>query len=327
MDREANMSMSYLRRSRARDRIATCTVTTYHIKLVGVAIRSKETLASVKPFIFPYEFRVWVCVLMCFLLMLISNRIGRNIRSINNLQIFEIFMGVTTLYQPQGRRHTLQFLTWLWCTFVLRSMYQAMIFYLYNIELYREPPKSIEGLAKEGYSIICNNMSLQFLENIPLIADKNISLIVLDALSEIEQLEYLDQQGNDLYAAVVAEDIAHYFVAHHKTEHILEVLPFNINSVQTAIFLPKHSYLVGPFDDNILRFLASGLPRAWLSFSGETRYGPHKKQKDVGNRSHMSMAQITAVWKINALILFIALGVFALELLSIKIKCIQKLFK
>uniref|UniRef100_A0A1I8MPE7 Putative ionotropic receptor ligand binding domain-containing protein n=1 Tax=Musca domestica TaxID=7370 RepID=A0A1I8MPE7_MUSDO len=324
-ERKVNMSTSYTRRSVILDRSGSSTVTTYHTTLVAVIIRSPYPLTSIRTLVFPFDTDAWICLLCTLLAMITINQMRRHSNSMTNLQFIEIFLGLSTLYRPRLKWHSLSFLIWLWCSFLLRSIYQSMIFYLYNFDIFQNPPKSLDALVEHGFTLICTRKTLQFVENIPQVANNMLRKIIFDSSDEMQQLVHLDRLSERNYAAIVDKEIAKFYINNMKPKNILQILPFTVNNIPTTIYLPKHSFLIETINDNILRIFGAGLHETWTLYNGAEDYP--KNDEPQRTMFDMSFIHVFSVLELSLILYFVSFVIFLLELCSRKLKCLQKLFE
>lgn len=277
-----------------------------------------------KTFTYAFDANVWICVFLSCLLLILINSIKRNFTSLTNLQIFEILMGVSTHSLPQTNCRRMKFLTWIWSAFILRSVYQSLIFCLYSRQFYEVLPTSLGDLVAGGYKIVCVYKSSHFIKGIPLLLKENLNITILRDDNEIKSLHYLEQHDERLYAAVTAKEIVYYYTSKEEHRKKLSVLPFNINIQQTTIYLPKHSFLVNEFNDIILRIYAAGLFKIWRSLSVDLRFS---RQRSKAKHFNLSLENMKQICSVTCGLFSIALIIFALELASLRYTRLRQLFE
>lgn len=319
------MSMSYTRRSLELDRIGSSTVTVYHTTLVAVVIRNPYPLSSLKTLVFPFDTTVWICLLCSLLMTIAINQTQRHTNPFTNLNFAEILLGLSTLYRPQLKWHSLSVLTWLWSSLLLRSLYQSMIFYLYNFDIFENLPKSLDTLAEQGFTLICTRKTMTFVQKIPQVEENMLRTIVLNTTNEMYQLFYLDKISEGNYAAIVDKEIAKFFIDNMAPKNNLKILPFTVNSIQTTIYLPKHSFLIEAINANILRFFAAGFQVVW-KLHNRSLENPNNEdsQRTI---SEMSFMHVISVLELTVILYFLSFVIFLLELYSKKSTFLQKCFE
>ncbi|XP_058977785.1 uncharacterized protein LOC101890132 [Musca domestica] len=303
-DRQVNMSMSYTRRSLELDRIGSSTVTVYHTTLVAVVIQNPYPLSSLKTLVFPFDTTVWICLLCSLLMTIAINQTQRHTNPFTNLNFAEILLGLSTLYRPQLKWHSLSVLTWLWSSLLLRSLYQSMIFFLYNFDIFENLPKSLDTLTKQGFTLISSRKTMTFVRKIPQVEENMLRTIVLNSTNEMYQLFYLDKISEGNYAAIVDKEIARFFIDNMAPKNNLKILPFTVNSIQTTIYLPKHSFLIEAINANILRFFAAGFQVVW-KLHNRSLENPNNEdsQRTI---SEMSLMHVISVLEMTAILYFLS---------------------
>ncbi|XP_058977783.1 uncharacterized protein LOC131802192 [Musca domestica] len=323
-ERKVNMTVSYTRRALTLDRIVSSTVTTFHTTLVAVVIRNPYPLSSMKTLVFPYKANVWICLLCCLLVMICINQMRRQTNPMTNLQFLEILLGLSTSYRPQFKWQSLSVLTWLWSSLLLRSLYQSMLYYLYNFDIFENLPQSLDALAQQGFTLICSRNTMRYLEKIQQVEENLLPVIVMNTSNEMHTLTYLDNCSKGNYAAIVDKEIAKYFLNNMESKNSLEILPFTVNNIQTIIYLPKHSFLIETINDYILRFFASGFQLAWkIHYTGVDHPNNDESQRTI---SEMSFMHVISVLEMTSILYFVSFVIFLLELYSRKSKFVQNVF-
>ncbi|XP_065365323.1 uncharacterized protein LOC135958346 [Calliphora vicina] len=265
---ETNMTVGYFRRTAKRDKIATSSYVTYYLPLVAVILRKQSKYESLSIFTFPFDSITWTLTLIFYGLIIILNNLNVDRRRVNNFQIYEILMGMSVKSVPKVSSKRIHFMTALLSSFFLRSVYQSLLFYLFRTHFYKSPPRSLEDLVAEGYKAVCNEMSLNFIANVPQVQDKSLPIITIYSANEMYPLYYLELFRDQNYAAISNYDFALYYAYQLlSVGDVLQVLPINVNDQQIGFYLAKHSYLVDRFNRYILRFQQAGLLLKWKEWS------------------------------------------------------------
>ncbi|XP_075156006.1 uncharacterized protein LOC142229337 [Haematobia irritans] len=270
--RKTNITAGFFRRTAERDAIATPTYVTFNLPVVAVILRRQNEYQSLEILAFPFDTTSWILLIVSSLVLMLINKFQRKpLRSyVCSWQIVEALLGVPSFRMPERLSLRTTLMIWILSTLILRSVYQSLLFYLFRTQFYREPPKSLEDLAKLGYKAICTIRSEPILDYIPEFMDKSIPLKVLNTTDEMEPLRYLENNADKNIVAISVADIVYYYVQKKiNAENVFLILNFEINDQQISFYVPKHSYLIESFNKYILIFHQTGFLEYWRKMSLE----------------------------------------------------------
>ncbi|KAM7347261.1 uncharacterized protein ACRADG_006883 [Cochliomyia hominivorax] len=327
-NRETNITLGYFRRTAERDKIATPSYVTYYLPLVAVILRKENSFESVGIFTFPFDKITWLLILAVYGLIVLLNTFNVRKRRVQNFQIFEVLIGMSLKILPKSSSKRIRFLTLILSSFILRTVYQSLLFHLFRTHFYKAPPVSIESLLANNYKAISTEMSFDFIRHVPQISDKSLPLILIQSSNELFPFVYIEINENENYAAISVEDFAIYYSIFILTYgHVLQILPINVNYQQICIYFVKHSYLVERFNNYILHFQQAGLLEKWKEWTLLGQQVDNKKSSTTYENALMvNLKQLTGIFIVMALLHIISLVCFVLEMLSKKCKYLKRLF-
>lgn len=323
-----NITLSYFRRTTERDIIGTPTFVTYFMPIVAFILRKKIEHESIDMLTFPFDTITWLLIVVVYSTIGIFNIY--HTRGVRNgfFQIFEIIIGIPIPNVPHRTSKRIRFMTTLISSFILRSVYQSLLFFLFRTNFYQSTPLTIEGLAESGYKAVATDLTSKFLSFVPQIDDNSLPLIVINNTSEMYPLRYLLQHRNEnLVAMSIMEFAIHYVRNELPRGEALHILPINVKDQQIGFYLPKHSYLIDRFNTYILRLHQSGLLlkwKEWINYENEVQRSSSNRYDDT---LMVNLNQLFGFLFLIIFLLFVSLVLFVMELLSLKYKCLQRIFR
>lgn len=322
--------MGYFRRTTFRDQIATPSYVTYYLPFVAVILRKKTRFQAVGMLTFPFDKTTWILIIAIYIIIVVMNSFNVRNRIIENFQIHQVFLGMPIRNVPKLTSKRVRLLTMLLTSFVLRSVYQSLLFHLFRTHFYEAPPVTLNGLVEHGYKAVCTGMSVQFVINVPQIENGSLPLFVIYSSNELFPLYFLELNSDKNFVAFsVFEFALFYALAVLTGENALQILPININEQQIGFYFTKHSYLVDRFNDYILSFQQSGLLTKWKEWNNmeylvSQASGHSTSYEDV---LIVNLNQLTGFFIVILVMHALAIVSFLLELLSKRVKWLQKCFK
>lgn len=315
-----------MRRTPERDVIATPTYITYNLPLVAIITQKENDYESLEILTFPFDKITWILLIVCSILLMVINYFKQKLNiSISCWHIVEALLGVPSYKIPKGFSIRTILILWILSTFLLRSVYQSLLFYLYRTQFYRNPPQTLYDLEQSGYKAICTTRTYPILQHIPQFSNETIPLQVLNTTDEMEPLRFLAKYPEKNFAGISVTDFVYYYV--HKNKGPVYLVINGINNQQIGFYVPKHSYFIEPFNDCILTFHQMGFLQLWrqrIIQSYHIARGSYTTKYE--SELLINMKQFMGFIWVLLIIHGVALVVFGLELLSKKLKILQKLF-
>lgn len=321
------MSVGYFRRTINRDLIATPCFIIYYIPLVAVVLRQEDQYESIGILLFPFDRTTWFLLIISCGIFTIINGFQTKAYKVNSFQILEVLIGMATSRVPKGTPRRIRFVIWVLCAFILRSVYQSLLFYLYRTHFYKSPPITLDGLAAAGYKTVCTQFSSDFVLYVPQIIDQTLPLIILNSSNELDPLRYLERHPDANVIAMTVMDFVTYYVATEMDyRNALQILPINVNVQQIVFYFAKHSYLNQRINEYILRFQEAGFLEMWRDW---TNYDYRVTRRD-GDASiydqelMVNLKQLNGFFFVIIFLHLIAIVVFVLEMLSTRYKWLNE---
>lgn len=321
--------MGYFRRTTARDKIATPSYVTYYLPFVAVILRKEAQIGSLEILTFPFDKPTWALAVAVYFISLLLNLLFVKNRIVKNFQIYQISLGIPVKFVARGAVKRVRFFIMLFYTFILRTVYQCLLFHLFRTHFYEAPPITMEGLIENRYKAICTEISLRYLVDVPHIQNRSLPLSVVYNSNELLPLYHLERNPDkNLVALTNFEFTKFYAVAILGMGNALQLLPISVNEQQIGFYFVKHSYLVDNFNFYILSFQQAGLLDKW-----KERYSmEYLVSKTSGHETAyehvllINLKHLKAFFVLMCSLHLLAAVLFGIEVLSKKFKCLQKLF-
>ncbi|XP_037813398.1 uncharacterized protein LOC119604691 [Lucilia sericata] len=328
-NRETNITMGYFRRTALRDQLATPSYVTYYLPFVAVMLRRQTQFQSMGMLTFPFDKITWILIIVIYLLIVLMNWLNVKNRIVQNFQIHQVFMGMPIKNTPKESSKRVRLMVMLVTSFILRSVYQSLLFHLFRTHFYELPPVTLDGLVAQGYKAVCSAMSLNFIVNVPQIQDRSLPLYVIHSTNEMYPLYFLEvNQDQNFVAMSIFEFTLFYALGILSRHNALQILPINVNEQQIGFYFVKHSYLVDQFNNYILYFQQAGLLQKWKEWSNMEHLVSQQNGHSTSyeNVFMVNLKQLLGFFYVVLMMHSVAFAVFALELLSKKIKWLQRIF-
>ncbi|XP_046803055.1 uncharacterized protein LOC111674904 [Lucilia cuprina] len=221
--RETNITMGYFRRTALRDQLASAQLC--------------HLLSA-------------ICSLI-YLFIVLLNWLNAKNRIVQNFQIHQVFIGMPIKNLPKDSSKRIRLMVMLVTSFILRSVYQSLLFHLFRTHFYESPPVTLDGLVAQGYK-----------------ADRSLPLLIIHSTNEMYPLYFLVvNQDKNFIAMSIFEFTLFYALGILSPKNALQILPINVNEQQIGFYFVKHSYLVDQFNNYILYFQQAGLLQKWKEWS------------------------------------------------------------
>lgn len=328
-NRATNVTLGVFRVTNERNALATPTVVTYNVPIVTFVLRKISARRSVDFLTFPFDTFTWVLLMFVYSLIGILNIFQTKDVKSGIFQTFEIVIGNATKTLPKKSSSRVRFTTTIISAFILRSVYQSLLFYIFRTNFYLVPPYSLKGLGDEGYKAVATNVTAEYLLQIPEMANNTLPLIITNSSSEMSPFRYMEFHRDQLLVTMSIFEFGLRYVQDELTiGTVLRSMPLKITDQQIVFYLPKHSYLIDRFNDYILRLNAAGLLKAWQKWTNSDFKVSSRdvKPSDYNGVLMINLQHFAGFLTLMVLLDLISIGFFLLEMLSIKCKWLQKCF-
>lgn len=226
--------------------------------------------------------------------------------------------------EPKLTHSVLIFTSWLWYTFLIRTIYSGLLFYLFRNVVHTALPQSLDEAVNESYRGVMNLFTFNDITSIPFYKRSNHSSIVLNTKDEFIALRYIEKNTKENLYAVVSQEFLIYFTETYQKPGLFHVVPEIIMQQQLCIYLAKHSFLINQFDAEIMNIRAVGLIQFWAKHYIHSKY---LTSKHMYQDAKIEQDDLWGIYMICSVCYLIAILIFLLEILSLKLRGLRRLFQ
>lgn len=319
---------------------------------MGIPYTSLDKIAM------PFSNTVWMAILVvCFLaiitLILIkyinysSNgrlKMGRARKYLGYsaliLNIINTLLGGSTVQTPIRHYARFGFIIWLFATFILRNAYLGSMINFLQAPIYNQPIDTIEKVLRFNYSIYAAPVLHDVLyENSPALRKllshiefikwyQSIKVIVFffrlrkydeSTSSPFDHLKDISFRG-----VIIIRDISalyHNTILNRDSNNFISISKEKISTTLLVFYLRKHSCLTAAFNKHLLKMISSGLIGRSVKEYRDMKYLYVRRDKAP---KVLLLDQVVGVFLLCFGLYAIALFVFLLEMVSIRIVIIRK---
>ncbi|XP_062140470.1 uncharacterized protein LOC133848792 [Drosophila sulfurigaster albostrigata] len=300
-------------------RMQFTTSVVYHQSYFIFVVRKERYFGPFGQLMRPFGHKVWLCLLVSFLVALMCARcLGRRVglkHPLENLLASTIGNAVPVHRLPRGGflRHMVA--NWLLLTLVLRCAYQAKLFDVLRTHPYKPLPIGLAGLLQANYTLISTGYHDFYLHELTRVSNGNFSQ------------RYMLVQHAPLGARVATisllNNLAHWNMQHRNSSHLTYVRE-PIYLYQLVIYFRQNSFFKFTFDRKINQLLSSGvmahIERRYLQVSyADLDY-------NIRLVPRITNKMLRGVYRCFIVIMGVASGLFLLERLALRCRCLRRLF-
>lgn len=289
----------------------------YYVVKVLIAIPRGRQVSNVEKLLLPFKYIIWCTIATCFatglLVILILKRsrpevrffvLGRN-NSDPILYMVSVWLGSVVTRLPGRNFARFLLVMWILLAFVLRSAYQGALFDILRLKKSIAPVNTIEKMAEANYKIFVSTRLAKYVRQM----DKKIqSQVRVIPTTEVDNHLMLTLKTNFYGAVVVVEPTILHFNRFKVPEgQKLIHSSIIVHNIQNTIYVDKRSCLLEPFNQELWKYLSSGLISSWTSQFLKTAKDPGMEEefKAMTIRDVMGIFQVYAVLSLVACFVFI----------------------
>ncbi|XP_016948910.1 uncharacterized protein LOC108023782 [Drosophila biarmipes] len=275
--RIAHLAIGYVRKRIQYSSNLTPVFPHYSNRLVGCLLLNSHNLTSLEIWSFPFQALTWICLLL--------------------------------------------FASWLYFGLVVRAMYSALLFFILRYHLHQRLPESLQDLTAGGYAAVMSRSTWQDLREVPsLQALLGLRSLILSSEREEEVLRQLDRcslrdgaGSHPLFFGVLSQDALLHLTQRGHRAGSYHMIPQHVLEQQLAIYLQKHSHLVGHLDQLVMSIRSVGLLHHWAGQVASERYF---RSRFLYREKRIQQPDLWAVYILAAALYVLSLLVFVGELLA-----------
>ncbi|XP_037727846.1 uncharacterized protein LOC119558390 [Drosophila subpulchrella] len=285
--------------------------TVYHQSHFVMVVRRDRYLGRFGPLILPFRGKVWGVIIVLLLLAILGtcglrSRLGVR-RPLENLLLVCVGNPVPMHRVPGTGFLRYLLASWLLLTLVLRCAYQARLFDVLRLSHHRPLPEDLIGLIEDNYTLVSNG----YHDFYPRQLTRRLGESFASRFERVQRAA----PGERLTTISLISNLAYW---NHQNRNIskLTFVRQPIYLYQLVIYYPRNSFLRPAVDRKIKQLLSAGV-MAHI----ERRYLQYVDKPDVAANDPDLLPQIThkimaGAYRIHALVMVLATGMFLLELIS-----------
>lgn len=321
------MVFGFYRKHYGVDYMYSTTFPHYQTNIIAVIYLPAHKLNTFQVLAYPFPDYAWYATCLTVLLVMAFTRWMSKIhsQSISMFSIIASALGVPIQKEPRLPHSALIFITWLWFTFLLRTIYSGLLFNLFRNHIYTSLPLTLDQAHEDNFRAVMNIFTHYDFENISIYQqDLRNSTIVLNSYGNFIPLSYIETHTDKNMYAVISQEFLIYYSQEYKKPGIFYVIPEIMMQQQSCLYLAKHSYLINQLNEKLINLEAVGLFRFWAKHYINSKYlmSNHMHQDE-----RIEQENLWGIYIICGMCYFIAFIIFLIEFLSIKLKILKKLFK
>ncbi|XP_073829031.1 uncharacterized protein [Musca autumnalis] len=156
-------------------------------------------------------------------------------------------------------------MVWLLASFVLRTIYQGLMYHFLRHDLHIQPPKTIDQLRKQNYTILMSEIVYNEVEHLNKIHD---TALVMNA-TEVESFPMLiepEKYGFGKLAILTAYERFGYFKYFQRNKHDFYLIPEVLFTQRLSIYMMKNSIFLNRFNMHIKSYINEGFMHHWEEY-------------------------------------------------------------
>ncbi|XP_075158060.1 ionotropic receptor 7b [Haematobia irritans] len=212
-------------------------------------------------------------------------------------------------------------LIWLWASFVLRTVYEGLMYDFIRTDLKKVPPKTFQELVELNYYFLMTDKVYERIRNISQLSQRAIILNDTE-INSFDMLHHPENYDHNKLALLTLTEYYVYFRQMDSGAKDLYVLPEILFNQQLSIYMMKNSPFLYRFNMYIKHFVNEGLMHRWSHHILPD--GGHYLTESEGRPKVISLDQLLGAFNLLIICLFISFCVFIIEISMFKLKGIKR---
>ncbi|XP_075158062.1 uncharacterized protein LOC142231334 [Haematobia irritans] len=323
-----DFAFGYYRKHYSISHLYTNTNPHYQSTVLAVVCVRAHLFNTFQVLSYPFQLYTWFAIIGCIILALAITRIvhAHQPKSMSTFAMLSCAYGLPIKEKPRQCHSYFMFTPWLWCTFLLRSIYSDLLYHFFSNDIYLPMPKSLGDASNRSYGAVSNLFTAFDIQDIPYFQHKHQGIpeyIILNSTDDFIALQYLENHTDrNIYAITSEEFLMHYVGVNNKLS-LFYIIPGIVMQEQLCIYFPKHTILAEEFDVVISNLQAIGYLLQW-----EKRLFDSSILSDLSgeNMKMIKQQDLYGIYIICGGFHLIAIMIFALEMLSLKLSFLRIIF-
>lgn len=204
------------------------------------------------------------------------------------------------------------FMVWVLASFVLRTIYQGLMYHFLRHDVHKSPPKTIDALLRENYTIFISEYIYNSVEHVKKLRERAVVLNTTE-LESFPMVNEPKKYGFEKLAILTTHEYFGYFRWFHRNNQGYYLVPEVLFTQQLSIYMMKDSIFLKRFNMYIKSFINEGLMHRWEKHL-LTRNTFRKMSSDEQPKA-LGIYELYGAWNLWMICLAISFGVFVGEIL------------
>ncbi|XP_016946341.1 uncharacterized protein LOC108022013 [Drosophila biarmipes] len=296
----------------------------YHQSSLVFILHMSSQFGAVAQLAVPFCGTVWLALVVSGVLVVLVVWLrkrfvcGNSDGASHALQVLTTLMGnpLEARSLPRSCRIRILYAGWLLLVLVLRVVYQGKLFDSFRLPYNKPLPTDISELIRSNYTLI----NQEYLDYYPR------NLTVLTRNGSKDRFDHIQELGEDarLTTTSLIASMTFYNLRHWSTSRLTHIRE-HIFLYQLVIYLRRHSLLKFAFDRKIKQLLSAGIIGYFVREFDRSLYTkPLEEDYEV---SPIPLDSFCGLYYVSSLLLAAAFVAFFLELLSLRVNWLRRLFE
>lgn len=202
-------------------------------------------------------------------------------------------------------------MVWLLATFILRTIYQGLMYHFIRHDLHIAPPKTLQELQHSGYTVLMSEVVYNDIYDLKALR-KNAVLFNGSELDYFDMLRHPEQYDFGKMAILTAHEYFGYYRMLNQDVSDFYVVPEMLFTQQLSIYMTKNSIFLNRFNMYIKNYINEGIMNKWERY---VIYEHHKNNRGDERPKPMGLYQLYGALNLLTFCLGFCSCVFILELI------------
>ncbi|XP_016994368.2 uncharacterized protein Ir7a [Drosophila takahashii] len=296
----------------------------YHQSSLVFIMHMSPQFGAVAQLAVPFCGTVWLALVAsgCLVVLVVWLRkrfvCGQSDWALHFLQVLTTLMGnpLEARSLPRSCRIRILYAGWLLLVLVLRVVYQGKLFDSFRLPYNKPLPTEISQLIGANYTLVTQ----EYVDFYPR------HLTVLTRNGSKDRFDYIQDLGEEARVTTTSliASMTYYNQMHWSTSRLTHIRE-HIFLYQLVIYLRRHSLLKFAFDRKIKQLLSAGIIGYFVREFDSSLYAkPYEEDYEV---SPIPLDSFCGLYYVSSILLSAALVAFFLELLSLRVNWLRRLFE
>ncbi|XP_030379254.1 uncharacterized protein LOC115627654 [Scaptodrosophila lebanonensis] len=296
------------------------TTSAYHQSALVFVVRMRRTFGPISHLAAPFCRGVWLCILGSCVLVLILQWLHWRRLEIGGgtLNVLGTLLGNPLVFGALFSDTHVRplFMSWMLLALVLRTLYQGKLFGVFCLPQYSGIPRNISELLDQNYTLL----AADYLDFYP---KQRTEIIQSSYAARFEQME--NDPRPKLTTTALLGNLIHYNQHKWETSTLISVEE-PIYTYHLVMYLRRHSILKFGFDRKLRQLMSAGIV-GYINRKYELSKFRYLQAARPLQIERIRLQMHSGLYLVCLLMLLMALIIFGLELLSLRVSRLRRFFE